>query len=283
MTGEPWREVGERVFVRRHASFDLNIGLIVGDGECLVLDTRQSLQKGRELAASIRHITPAPWRVVNSHHHFDHYFGNAAFLPSDIWAHRLGAERIREYGPVHLSIMRHQHPDGEYDDVEIVEPTHTFSHTEALDVGGRAVTMRYLGRGHTDGDIVLAVDDCGVVFAGDLVEEGAPPSFNDAFPLDWPSTVEAVAALEGDTFVPGHGAVVARTFLDGQREELVEVARIAREAHADGRPYEDVIGLVRYPEDYAREALHRAYRQLDGKAPYPPPADILARYGLSGS
>ena len=47
---EPWREVGDGVFVRRHASFDLNVGLVVGDGACLVVDTRCSLTEGRDLA-----------------------------------------------------------------------------------------------------------------------------------------------------------------------------------------------------------------------------------------
>ncbi len=38
---EPWQEVGDRVFVRRHVSLDLNCGLVVGDDACLVIDTRR--------------------------------------------------------------------------------------------------------------------------------------------------------------------------------------------------------------------------------------------------
>jgi hypothetical protein len=34
-----WQEVGDGVFVRRHAELDLNCGLVVGDGACLVVDT----------------------------------------------------------------------------------------------------------------------------------------------------------------------------------------------------------------------------------------------------
>ena len=41
-----------------------------------------------------------------------------------------------------------------------------------LDVGGVEVVLRFLGRGHTGHDLVVEVED-GVVFAGDLVEEGA--------------------------------------------------------------------------------------------------------------
>ena len=38
-----WREIGDNIFVRRHESYDLNIGLIVGTDACLVIDTRESL------------------------------------------------------------------------------------------------------------------------------------------------------------------------------------------------------------------------------------------------
>ena len=69
--GESWTEVGDRVFVRRHRSMDLNIGLIVGAGACLVVDTRASEEQGRELAAAVRTVTPHPWVVVNTHMHFD--------------------------------------------------------------------------------------------------------------------------------------------------------------------------------------------------------------------
>ena len=44
-----WQEVGEGVFVRRHRSLDLNCGLVVGDGACLVVDTRSHLGEAAEL------------------------------------------------------------------------------------------------------------------------------------------------------------------------------------------------------------------------------------------
>ncbi|MCW2717936.1 hypothetical protein [Pseudonocardia sp.] len=40
--------------------------------------------------------------------------------------------------------------------------------------------LRALGRGHTDRDLVVRVPDAGLVFAGDLVEQGAPPALEEA-------------------------------------------------------------------------------------------------------
>ena len=46
----------------------------------------------------------------------------------------------------------------------------------AVDLGGGVrVEAVHLGRGHTDGDLVVVVPGSDVVFAGDLVESAGPP------------------------------------------------------------------------------------------------------------
>ena len=71
-----------------------------------------------------------------------------------------------------------------------------------------------------------------VVFAGDLVEEGAPPAFEDALPAEWPATLGRLHALARGPVVPGHGAVVDAGFVGAQREELLAVLTALR----DGPP-----------------------------------------------
>ena len=213
-----WAEVGDRVFVRRHASLDLNCGLIVGDGGCLVVDTRSDLDEARDLIAAVRRVTPHPWTVVNTHAHYDHCFGNAAFRPAEIWASRGCAAAMPS------TVDR---PDRLVDDV---------AH---LEIGGREVVLRFLGRGHTDHDLVVDVDDGAVVFAGDLVEEGAPPAFEDAFPAEWPATLGRVHLLARGPVVPGHGAVVDAEFVASQREELLAVVTALREGRLDAGPYDE--------------------------------------------
>src|SRR5882724_6362621 len=182
--GERWREIGDRVYVRRHEFLDLNIGLVVGDGRCLVVDTRATLVEASDLVDAIRAVTPHPWTVANTHTHWDHYFGNGAFRPADIWAHERAAAWAREYGAVHWEWLRRiarteadmQEFAEHVDAVTPDPPDRTFAEHATLDIGGRAVTLRYHGRGHTDGDITIGVD--AVTFAGDLVEEGAAVGFS---------------------------------------------------------------------------------------------------------
>jgi glyoxylase-like metal-dependent hydrolase (beta-lactamase superfamily II) len=282
-----WREVGDRVFVRRHRSLDLNVGLVLGDGGCLVIDTRSSEVEGRELAAAVREVTAAPWLVVDTHAHYDHCFGNAAFRPARIWGHRRCAEVLAEYGTVARRLAaaayrEHGRP-GFADEIEAarIDPPDQLLDIQAdLDVGGRTVTLRYLGRGHTDSDVAVLVPDAGVLFAGDLVEEGAPPSFGDSFPLEWPSTAAALVALATGPVVPGHGAVVDAGYVRAQQADLARTAEVARAAYAAGQPVGAAVADVPFPPAYAEEALGRAYRQLRGDPAYDPPAELLRRAGL---
>ena len=82
-----WVELADRVFVRRYEFYDQNIGVVLGDGAALVIDTRATHVQGREILADLRMLTTDPVTVVvNTHGHFDHAFGNHVFRPVTIWA-----------------------------------------------------------------------------------------------------------------------------------------------------------------------------------------------------
>ncbi len=283
-----WRELGDGVFTRRHEHrdfCDLNVGLVVGDGGYLVVDTCSTQHQGRDLVEAIRRVTPHPCRaVVNTHAHFDHFFGNAAFPPAARWGHRDCAATVAEYGEFMRGWLVAGARDrgrvdlaADYQATELVPPDHTFTAGADLTVGGRKVRLRYLGRGHTHNDIVVQVPDAGVVFAGDLVEEGAPPAFEDAFPLDWPATLDALLPLVAGPVVPGHGDVVDRGHVQTQADELRQVAALARTAHAERPGDTEAWRSLPLPEHSARAALERAFRQLDGAPPYDPPEVLAAR------
>ena len=78
-------------------------------------------------------------------------------------------------------------------EIVIDPPDRVFATHARIEVGGREVMLRYLGRGHTDHDIVIEVPGTDVVFAGDLLENGNVPFFGDAYPLEWPATAAAIA------------------------------------------------------------------------------------------
>ena len=115
----------------------------------------------------------------------------------------------------------------------LTRPTVTFDDALDIDLGDRVVQLRYLGRGHTSGDLVVWLPEERICFAGDLVEAQAAPYMGDAHVADWSGpTLDAVAALGAEQLVGGRGPVVRgddvptaiddtraflRTTLDGTR------------------------------------------------------------------
>ncbi len=262
-----WREVGEGAFVRRYAFYDQSIVAVRGDGEVLVVDTRTTYDHARELIDELRTLTDDPWVVANTHHHYDHTDGNALFLPADIWGHERCAEVLRAQGRAQLERVAAEQPDlaAALEEVEVVPPNRTFLEATTVTVGGRPVELRYLGRGHTDNDIVIVVPDAGVLIAGDLVEEGSPPSFGDSFPLEWPATLGAAVALARGPVVPGHGAVVDRAFASAQAEEIAAAAAAATSVHAEGGSEADAAAAIAFPRAYGEQVARRVFAQLDGR------------------
>jgi glyoxylase-like metal-dependent hydrolase (beta-lactamase superfamily II) len=263
---ERWIEVGTGVFVRRHRSLDLNIGAVICDGGVLVIDTRASPVQAAEMVESLRAITRLPVRwVINTHHHWDHTFGNQVFPDAAIWGHERCAEAMRLHGETMRARVKELAPNlaADLDAVVITPPAFTFAAEATVTFAGTAIEMRYLGRGHTDNDIVISLPDRNVLFAGDLIEEGAPPSFNDSFPLDWPDTVAVLLPLAGGVVVPGHGATVDHGFITAQLDELQIIARLARERFADGITPEAAAEMSGpYTPEVLASAFTRAWGQL---------------------
>ncbi|HLL67773.1 MAG TPA: MBL fold metallo-hydrolase [Micromonosporaceae bacterium] len=270
-----FEEVAAEVYVLRYPVLDVNVTLIVGDEQALVVDTLSTEAQGRELLTAVRRITTAPLVVVNTHHHYDHCFGNGvlALAGAPIWAHTEAAAALRDFGAAlqrqwhdELAPGRPQLAEG-VAAVAITVPDRLVQAEATLDVGGRPVVLRHLGRGHTAGDLVVLVPDADTVMTGDLVEEGAPPQFDDAYPLDWPETLAALVPVlsPATRIVPGHGAVVDPAFLRLQHEELTALAWLIRAGHADRAPASAVAAKVAYEPATALVAVTRGYAELDGR------------------
>jgi len=266
-----WVEIGDRVFVRRYAFFDQNIGVVLGDGEALVIDTRSTHVHAREILTDLRELTPSPVTiVVDTHGHFDHVNGNHVFRPAAIWGHEGCVTFMERTGEARRAKIAHDEPTLAADLPEVVidPPDRTFAETAHVQVGGRRVELRHLGRGHTDHDIVIGVPGTGVLFAGDLLENGAVPFFGDGYPLDWPETAYRVAELVHAVVVPGHGDHAGRAFADEQAAAIWGLAALARRVHSGELALDEALletPFPAYPPEAVRRPLRRALAQLRGE------------------
>ncbi|MET4058782.1 glyoxylase-like metal-dependent hydrolase (beta-lactamase superfamily II) [Arthrobacter sp. UYP6] len=232
-----WQEVAPRVLVLANPGFGMNTGLVIGDERALIIDTGAGPRQGCAILTAVRERTDLPLIAVNTHAHFDHFFGNAVLAANgvqDIWATSRCAESIREHGESQRPAVVHVEAEmaaGEGTYTEILAPNRLVDGTPVdLDLGGISVTLFHLGRGHTDHDLLVGAGD--VLFTGDLVEEGADPSFEDSFPKDWIRTLGKVTALEDlySLFVPGHGTPVTVDFVTTQMNKMRTAVAVTRSA-----------------------------------------------------
>jgi glyoxylase-like metal-dependent hydrolase (beta-lactamase superfamily II) len=281
-----WDEVADGCFRRRYRAFDLNIGVVRGSDALLVLDTRADLRQADELLDDLRAFgQPIRW-VVNSHWHFDHTFGNQRFVERsrgelavvgadvltdlELWGHIDLPRMLLDDEAGLRASLREFYGDAagdEYDRVTLTPPDHLVADRHVLDLGDRGVELAHLGLGHTSNDLVVVVPQSGAVFAGDLLEDSAPPAYgDDSYPLSWPATADALLGTGASVFVPGHGDVMSARAAHEQTRAIAVVAELIRELYAAGIPAEDALqeALDRwpFPADALSDAVHRGYEAL---------------------
>ncbi|AIY01902.1 Zn-dependent hydrolase [Arthrobacter sp. PAMC 25486] len=202
----------------------VNIGLILGSERALLIDTGAGPRHGTEILAAVRALTPLPLVIANTHAHWDHFFGNAVFLDegtkydggTQFWAHVAAARAMAETGESQRAEVAGPEPEmsaGTGPGTRIVLPTDVVRETPVqLDLGGVSVELFSLGRGHTDGDLMVGAP--GVLFAGEVLEEGADPQFADSYPGEWAAVLRKLAAMgtKYPIMVPGHGRPVDAAF-----------------------------------------------------------------------
>lgn len=259
-----WEEVADRCFRRRYGGFDVNVGVVVGRLGAVLIDTRACVPEGLELREQLRELgVSEPVAVVNTHGHFDHCFGNAAF-EGPFWGHAALPGYLERDAWITLS---QDDPDWaeRVEGTPVTAPTRLVRDTGLIDLGDRLVELHHLGRGHTDHDLVVRVSDCGVLFAGDLLEESGPPCYGtDSFPLDWPITLTRLLELRPEAIVPGHGDPVGRGFAREQRDAIAAVAHGIRESFDAGLDPVKALQAGSWPYDPAvlLHAVRRGHDQL---------------------
>jgi glyoxylase-like metal-dependent hydrolase (beta-lactamase superfamily II) len=221
------------------AEGDPNVGAIVGADAILAIEARATPFMAQRWIDVLRaDVSDLPFGdLVLTHYHAVRTLGASAFGARRIVAHANTRALIDERGMEDWASEQGRMPrlfTGAETIPGLTHPTDVFDDELTIDLGTRRVELRYLGRGHTSGDIVVWLPDERILFAGDLVEAQAAPYMGDSYPGAWStSTLDAVAALGAQQLVGGRGPVVhgeavaravedtrafVRTTLDSTRE-----------------------------------------------------------------
>ncbi len=240
-------EVANGVFARLHEGLT-NAGIIVGDDSVLVIDSLRVPSFARDLRADVRRLTDKPVKyVVDTHGHWDHAFGNEEFTDATIIGHVNCRRELEEVGEAWRAgvIARGNEWAEELKTVRITPPDLTFTDRLELHFGGRRIDLVYLGRAHTSGDIFISLPDDGLLFTGDVAQDGGVPYMLDGYMVDWVQTDTRVLSLPFERFVSGHGPIGAKEAMVEARDFIAELVSHAEDALTEGEDLAAATATVR--------------------------------------
>lgn len=250
---------GVHLFVSKpygDVGLDGNAVAIVTDEGVLVFDSNGTPASSALVLAAIRSLTDEPVRyVVNSHWHWDHWYGTGTYTKAFPGVQVIAHEKTRammagpaiEFNrpgvesqlPGYLaSLETRARADAtlqplldedrffleQKKNARLVLPTLTYADRLTLYLGGREIQVRHHDRAVTPGDTFLYLPAERIVISGDLLVN--PVSFAlSSYPTGWLKTLESIDALDPAVIVPGHGEplrdkALLRAHIDVMRELL---------------------------------------------------------------
>ena len=217
-----------------------NSSIIVNDTDVMIVDDHVSPAAAWVLVEEIKTLTNKPvTTVINTHFHFDHAHGNQIFAPDvQIIGHEFtrrallgnptGMPLYQNYFngmPAQIETLKKrvaEEPDAAANaklrtQLQVAEnnyasqkeltptpPNVTLTTQMTLFRGDREIQIRYLGRGHTAGDVVVYLPKEKLVMTGDFLTSGLS-NMSDSYPEEWAASLDALKKLDFETVLPGHG------------------------------------------------------------------------------
>ncbi len=251
-----------------------NAAIFVNSQDVLVVDAHSKPSAAAALIAQIKKdITTKPVRyLVNSHFHWDHTQGNAAYKAGGAKVDIIASDTTKQL-MAQLSRNRLKESlDGVPQQIDTVQarlakatsnadkerytdllrqlkayqiemksytlelPTITFAKSYVIKDAAGDLHIDFHGRAHTAGDIAVFSPQKRVIAAGDIVI-GLTPNINDGYPRPWPSTIDSVGQLAFDSIIPGHGPVQqGRARMAQMRSYIEELTERIEEGKKAGKP-----------------------------------------------
>ena len=200
-----------------------NAGLIVGDGESLLVDTLWDERLTAAMLAAMGPATAAAGapirRLFNTHGDGDHWYGNGLLAPAVAMiasdrpvagvAAQLGKARMLPgaAGMRGLAAFNGLLSHYEFKGIEPRVPDRSFADRAELDVGGRTVELEYVGPAHTVGDAIAWLPDARIVFAGDILFSGVMPIMWAGPVGNWIAALDRIESLGPLIVIGGHGPI----------------------------------------------------------------------------
>lgn len=268
-----------------------NAGLIVDDGQALLVDTLFDLRLTAQMLQTMRDAVPAAEKIgtlVNTHANGDHTFGNELVTGAEIISsQRSYHEIVHDVGPRDLAaIMTNSAHLGkagqffqkifgpfDFTNITLTPPTRTFEKELSLKVGGKDIQLIEVGPAHTAGDIIVYDPADEAVFTGDILFIGGHPVMWAGPVANWIKALDTILELKPKIIVPGHGPLTDAAEVLRLRGYFEHIQQEARKCYDKGLTVLETaraIPLEAYADwtDGERVAVNVAtlYREFSGDA-----------------
>jgi glyoxylase-like metal-dependent hydrolase (beta-lactamase superfamily II) len=232
----------------------------------LVFDTNGTPSAAAAVLSEIRTLTDQPVRwIVNSHWHWDHWYGTEtyqqAFPDVRVVSHEKNRQMmigpalafnkpfLEEQLPAYIQTVEKRAAESanlkpmldadkaffeEKKHVRLVMPNVTFSDRLVIELGERHIEVLNYGRGVTPGDTFVYLPKEKLLLLGDLIVN--PITFAlSGYPTEWLRVLERVDAIDAATIVTGHGPPLHdKTLLRATMEVFRVLLREGKAAKAKG-------------------------------------------------
>ena len=274
-----------------------NSGVVLGEGEALVVDTQNDMKLGRDLRSAVDAVASERRVsfVVNTHSDGDHWNGNLLYPDARIIASEATVEEMRNMWlePDRMADLADRETafgrfiawriaTFDFEQWQPVLPTESYSGRQVLDVGGREVELIEVGPAHTQGDTIVHVPSAGVVYAGDVLFTGSTPIVWAGPISGCLAALDTIIACDPRVIIAGHGRAVTPAELGVVRDYFELVSDHAATCFRAGKSVDaayDSLDLGTFADwphaSRAYQNLVTAYRDLDPRIPVTPPPEAL--------
>ena len=238
-----------------------NHGFVTTSDGIVMIDSAHKPSDALKLKAEIARRGGNLRYIINTEPHGDHWTGNAFFdvpviahegvrkriLETDIPEH---VARVATFGPEEAPLLAGYLPNA---------PVITFTEGMTLHVGDHTFEMTHMP-GHTMYQAAITIKEDGVVFTSDNIFHKVHTWLQEANPDLWLVALDELRRFEEDVFVPGHGAICGKEYLDEQASFILEWKAYVQGAIDRGMTKSEAIerltGMTdRYPMDVGQDGM----------------------------
>jgi glyoxylase-like metal-dependent hydrolase (beta-lactamase superfamily II) len=242
-------KVRDDVYVIQNPLVPGNTTVLVTDEGVILVDDKFDIDHDN-IVAMLKTVTSEPVKyVINTHHHADHSGGNA---------------KLQAGGTLAVASInaRQRMVEGSQPGL----PDITAQPRGTIWLGGKAAEIYWLGRAHTDGDVVVLFPHASVLATGDMYThgEGLPQLIDyrgGGSAKEWTATLEEVLKLDFAAVVPGHGNVATKAELTAFRDGTRRFTEFATQLVKQGKSRAEIEQAMRM--EFGWQDLHVQFA-LDG-------------------